>query len=984
MTPSDSLGDHPNRTAPHVSDPPAGTGASALAPSTRGEDHAADGPPTAADEPGRPDQVGRYRVLGELARGGMGVVYRAEDAALGRDVAVKVLQPHLRCSPLAGRRFIEEARITGQLQHPGVPPVFEVGDLPDGSPFLAMKLIKGRTLAALLAAEAAPDRGPLVAVCEQVCQAVAYAHEHGVIHRDLKPANVMVGRFGEVQVMDWGLAKVLAAAAPPAAATLPPVGTTMFADPRAGSDEAATEAGAILGTPAFMPPEQAAGAVELIDRRSDVFGLGSILCVVLTGQPPFVGATSEAIRLLAAQGKLDEAFARLDACGADPGLVELCQRCLAADRAARPADAGEVAKAVAALRAKTEERARRAELDRVRAESERTAAEGKAAAERQRRRAQLALAASLLALVGVAGAGAWYGQKQAADRDRAESERLRQAAAAEQEQAVQRERVRVGVEADLAQLPEFYRRALWGQAEAALAQAEKLLGPDGDPELRARVAAARADTAFIKRLDDIRLDKATFVDNSFDFASAASKYAAAFREHGLDVLAGDPAAVADRLNASAVREYLSAALDDWGLTDRDRDHRRRIFAATAATTGQAWRTRLSDVWADADRLAAVYDAIPERERSPALVYAVGIRLKSLSGDGNRRLEDGLRQYPSDFWLHFGRGFSPEGTDEKADVRRDPAGVAARVGAYRAALALRPGTPAAYTSLGNTLRHSGDLAGAIAACREAIRLDPKLAQAHNNLGNALRHSGDLAGAIAAHREAIRLDPTYAQAHNNLGVALRDGGDLAGAIAAYREAIRLDPKYDLARRNLLVTERWVELDRQLPAVKNRETLPRTPAEAVELGRFAVQPFKQEYALAYRLYADALAADPKLAGPINSHRYNAACFALRFAAGDDRAVKPAAEEAARARRLARGWFADELAALRTMAASDKAADRKKAADALAHWQQDTDLASVRDPQRRAALPADERHAWEKLWADVAALRQQPGEKPPAKANP
>src|SRR5262245_63094348 len=111
------------------------------------------------------------------------------------------------------RRFADEARITAQLQHPAIPPVHEVGTLPDGRPFLAMKLIKGQTLDALLASRPEPsvERGRFVAVFEQLCQAVAYAHAHGVIHRDLKPSNVMVGAFGEVQVMDWGLAKVLGA-----------------------------------------------------------------------------------------------------------------------------------------------------------------------------------------------------------------------------------------------------------------------------------------------------------------------------------------------------------------------------------------------------------------------------------------------------------------------------------------------------------------------------------------------------------------------------------------------------------------------------------------------------------------------------------------------------------------------------------------------------------------------------------------------------
>jgi serine/threonine protein kinase len=207
-----------------------------------------------------PSSAERYILLEEIARGGMGVIYQATDTALRREVAVKLLQE--RFSPNSGvaRRFADEAHITAQLQHPGIPPVHDVGTLPDGRPFLAMKLIKGQTLEALLQARlgVTAERARFVAAFEQVCQAIAYAHAHDVIHRDLKPANVMVGAFGEVQVMDWGLAKVLGAQ---------PDDTTDAATTTAGarvvsqrdSDGLLTEAGSVLGTPAYMPPEQAVG-----------------------------------------------------------------------------------------------------------------------------------------------------------------------------------------------------------------------------------------------------------------------------------------------------------------------------------------------------------------------------------------------------------------------------------------------------------------------------------------------------------------------------------------------------------------------------------------------------------------------------------------------------------------------------------------------------------------------------------------------------
>jgi hypothetical protein len=340
-----------------------------------------------------PASSGRYVLGEEIARGGMGVICRATDTALGREVAVKLLQERYAPDSGMGHRFAAETRITAQLQHPGIPPVHDCGALPDGRPFLAMKLIKGQTFEQLLRQRGAPaaDRGRFLAVFEQVCQAVAYAHAHGVIHRDLKPANVMVGGFGEVQVMDWGLAKVLTSRESQRPEDDPQAtvaGTVIRGADAGGTDGSQTQAGSILGTLAYMPPEQAGGEITAVDRRSDVFGLGAILCVILTGHPPYRGPDAEATRLQAIRGQLEDAFARLDACGAEPELVALAKRCLA-DLSERPADAAAVADEVAHFRAAAEERARRAELDRA-------AAEVRAAEQRKRRRVWFALATVLL------------------------------------------------------------------------------------------------------------------------------------------------------------------------------------------------------------------------------------------------------------------------------------------------------------------------------------------------------------------------------------------------------------------------------------------------------------------------------------------------------------------------------------------------------------------------------------------------------------
>ncbi len=299
----------PTRLAPAFSDMP---GDADTRPTVGGQALEEDAQTIAVNLP----RVPGYQIAGEIGRGGMGVVYRARDLTIGREVALKFLLERYRPHSPTALRFLDEARITGQLQHPGIPAIHQIGALPDGRPYLAMKLIKGRTLDSLL--QHAPSV-PLnkLAIFEAICQAVGYAHAHRVIHRDLKPANVMVGSFGEVQVMDWGLAKVLPKAGESAAANDTADGTTAGTEIH-GERDSDTQAGSMLGTPACMPPEQAAGELERIGQRSDVFSLGAILCVMLTGKGPYRGNNVETVRLAAVRGRLEEAYAQLDASGGEP------------------------------------------------------------------------------------------------------------------------------------------------------------------------------------------------------------------------------------------------------------------------------------------------------------------------------------------------------------------------------------------------------------------------------------------------------------------------------------------------------------------------------------------------------------------------------------------------------------------------------------------------------------------------------------------
>ena len=259
---------------------------------------------TDQDQPGGGSS--RYDFLNRVGSGGVSDVWRVFDRIGQRPLAIKLLQPRFQRDADAQTRLHREALLTGSLQHPGIPPVYDHGRLDDGNVFFAMKLVQGDTLESMLKRRdpTASDTPDYLGIFEQVAQTLAYAHANDIIHRDVKPQNVMVGRFGEVQVMDWGMAKRLSSGGVVAERSLPiandrsQVTTMPHGGPRELEDTARssldsswtevrqslTAAGDVLGTPSYMAPEQARGAVEAIDQRSDVVGLGAILVEILTGQ----------------------------------------------------------------------------------------------------------------------------------------------------------------------------------------------------------------------------------------------------------------------------------------------------------------------------------------------------------------------------------------------------------------------------------------------------------------------------------------------------------------------------------------------------------------------------------------------------------------------------------------------------------------------------------------------------------------------------
>jgi serine/threonine-protein kinase len=937
-----------------------------------------------------------YEVLGELGHGGMGVVYLACDPDLRRDLAVKVLLPRHAGQPDVDRRFLAEAQLTGQLQHPGVPPVHEVGTLADGRPFFAMKLVRGQTLAELLRQRQTPaeELPRWLGVFAQVCQAVGYAHSVGVVHRDLKPGNVMVGAFGEVQVMDWGLAKVLAGSSAGESGPSGRGGVVTVRTEAPGSESD----GAVMGTLRYMAPEQACG--EEVDQRSDVFGLGAILCEILTGQPPYVEEPGRPIYRQAAGGELTKALARLAACGADEDLVRLAGRCLAPQAEDRPRDAGVVAEELTAYLASVQERLRQAELERVAAEARADEARATVAAERLARRRAVQLVLTGAVLVAVVGGAGWWAKRQA-----------------DQRQAV-------GAKIQW-EFGEWEPKALslqeagqYKEAEAVVQRLEGLIQfGAGVPDLADRVAQLRTHLDMLAVIERARLAQAELGADrrNYGLGWAVPLYRVAFQRYGLDVLALSADEAAAAVQASPIRGALLAALADWGALTLDRAEQERLRQVVGAAGpasdefGRRWQKLVGKE--DRDGLARLAGEAGTEGLPAASVVLLSRDLNRLGAraEAVQLLRAAQQREPGDFWLNveLALQLTKAGSAERGEA----------VPFWRVAVALRPQSPGTHLNLGNALRVQQNLAEAVREYREAIRLDPEYARAHVNLGNVLRAQKDLAGAIQEFREAIRLDPNLTKAHYNLGNALRAQKDPAGAIQEFREAIRLDPGYAEAYCNLGLalrdmgqfgealsalkrgdalgrrqlnwsyrSQQWVQecqrlldLDERLPALLRGERTV-TADDQLAFARLCLQ-YKHRSLAAARFYAGAFAEQPALAADLRSgHRYAAACAAALAAAGQGQdAAKLDDKERANLRRQALHWLRADLTASATVLDKNTPPGRAQIQPTLERWQQDPDLASVRGEKELSRLPEAERKAWGQLWADVADLLKRAQQKPP-----
>jgi serine/threonine-protein kinase len=810
-----------------------------LVPRVKLRDFDGTDPPSIAPisrKPGAPRE--RYEVLGEIAKGGVGVVLKAHDLDLGRDLAMKVLREEHAADPEVTQRFVEEAQIGGQLQHPGIVPVYELGRRGDKRPYFTMKLVKGRTLGALLRErkDASRDRRRFLAVFESVCQTLAYAHARGVIHRDVKPSNVMVGAFGEVQVVDWGLGKVLSqgGVADERRAKRKDKGLTTIATVRSGTAGSESRVGSVMGTPAYMPPEQAMGDVERTDERSDVFGLGAVLCEILTDQPPYIGTDIEIIRA-ARKAELDPAKARLAACGADAALVALCEACLAPAPQARPRDASAVAKEVSAYLLSVEKR----ELD-----AKASAEEARETALQAQRARRLTIGVAAAALVAVAvGAGALLTVRS----DRLDHEATAQAAletalreatlrrgeaegggnlaawsaaveTAKRADALAREGdVPEGSAADAAKLlAETTSAAQAAQRTAEETERERRLeerlveirGMDQDVGVvvAARASSSSSAAGSSSGSSDFGGDMAAAPPESpaagasaggsrggADAVGMDAAYAQAFREFGLDVetLAQDEAA--RRIRATGVASSIGRALASWS------DQRRRFGGSWERLHDLAYAV-VDDPWWKGMREATTAERLREFARPADVAQRDVLDAVSLTGqmmkakdwaDALPICEDLRRRAPGSqcALCHLATVYDSMGATRSEDSVR----------AMFAGVATDPRGGQSWKTLAAELRKSGETdAGAdaerraVVALRRTVHEAPASDRARVSLAAALYWLPEgLDDARVEALEAVHLAPTRAVNQEELGVVLGSKGDRAGAESAFRAAALAEP-------------------------------------------------------------------------------------------------------------------------------------------------------------------------------------------------
>jgi serine/threonine protein kinase/Flp pilus assembly protein TadD len=744
-----------------------------------------------------PARLGEYRILREVGRGGMGVVFEAEQESLGRRVALKVVAAPGLKDPNRLLRFRREARAAARLHHTNIVPVFGVGES-EGTHYYVMQFIPGLGLDAVMkevrrlrgmktepadgnaALDSAlpasdvthslirwrfadwrqpvPGDEPSSAAGRPMespparlpgdSRKCSSARSHGQYTRSVALIGVQVAEALEYAHRQGTLHRDIK----PSNLLLDGRGTVWLADfglaKLADSDDL-THTGDVVGTVRYMAPERFDGRCG---PESDVYSLGLTLYEMLALRPAF--EQSDRRRLIRLVTHSEPPRLRKLEPSVPRDLATIIHKAIDRDPGHRYGTAGELAADLRRFLDGREIRARRLSFPE------------QAWRWCRRRPAEAALGAALLALVGLAiGSGLW------AYRQHTEVE-LREA------------RARDSVVAMLAQAAALRQGGLWTEAGAALDQVGRRLEDIRDRHLEGMLRQARSDLVVTERLEQSRLNRARRLWRKTDYGRAASDYAAIFAAAGLTPT--DDPALAFRIRRSSIREALVEALDDWALvTDDTRLRAQALRLARRLDPDPAWGDRLRDPALRGDRptldrLAAQAFAAPAADRKPHVLLTLGLLLKDAGGNPEPLLRAAQQHEPDGFWIIFTLG-DVLNSSKPADA----------VAFYRPALVKRPRASAVWNNLGLALKRLKRRDEAAAAFRSAIEIDPRGVTAYANLGLILQDEGRHEAAVALLRKTIELDPGAAAPYSALGMALNSLGRRDEASAAFRRAIELNP-------------------------------------------------------------------------------------------------------------------------------------------------------------------------------------------------
>ncbi|MDF1662536.1 MAG: tetratricopeptide repeat protein [Planctomycetota bacterium] len=686
---------------------------------------------------------------GQLGKGGMGVVYRVIDKRLDRDAALKVLKT---ASTELEARFLREAKITAKLDHPSIPPVYEIGKFENGELYLLMRVIEGETLESFIQ-EYSKNRKPqklrpLLEVMIKVCEALAYAHSQGFLHRDLKPANIMVGAFGEVLVMDWGLAKQIGSE------------TDLVVDKNAELVEeiGLTQQGTILGTLGYMPPEQVDG--DGVDQRSDVFALGAILTEVLTGRPPIDGASNINRLNATLKGKIAGPLDRDKSIPKD--LDYIARAALEVVQENRTCSATDFANQLKAFLL-----------------NEPVCGYSYPFRERSRRfigrHAGILLSGAVGALFLATAAASYLALQN--EREKAKSAKKDAAAKI----------VKTGRELDRAKIEREKAKAVLSLFQ----KARQLLGRGGSKEkilktIEAGLSAGdRSQTSLLVAAKIC--DVANFNDEQEALLTEAIRkhspaYEALFNLHLLT------------LKRERRDFYFTKALKDlWELAVKRGDENEFTLFSRAMTL---------QAEGDNERALKLYDKIESDHTSTFTWMYVNrgkLREELKDDEGAREDYDKAISLDSNFSIAY---------NNRGSLRKDCGDKKGALKDYNKALSINSRDATAFVTRGLLRAEFGDKKGAFEDYDQAISVDPKNARAYSSRGLLKSGSGNDDGALQDYNKAISLDPKDVLTYNNRGVLRMEKGDSNGALKDFTIAISVDPRFAMAyvhRGNLYIAMR-----------------------------------------------------------------------------------------------------------------------------------------------------------------------------------